>query len=164
MMLKWVLFGALAAILGLSACSGTTNRNAEPTTDSAPKPSTTATSVGLVLEVTDSKDKTVRVTHAEAYQKSTSYTPTKIVRFSGIEVEQGSGRVVVPWDRIDKVEKVADAKSANSGNLVLHLKDGKEVTAPASNYSGLLYIAGETDLGQYELFFGDLKSLRVVQR
>ncbi|HNT34197.1 MAG TPA: hypothetical protein PKH07_04290, partial [bacterium] len=49
----------------------------------------------VTLEVTDLKDNVIVLQQARAYQESSSTIPSKVVTFDGIEMELGSGRVVI---------------------------------------------------------------------
>lgn len=122
-------------------------------------------SAQLVLDVVDTKENTVAVRDGSSYQKSTSYSPPKYTRFDGIEVKQGEGRVVGQWSRIDRVERKRAANDKDfTDQFTVFLRDGKQVDTEISNYSGLLYIGGKTDLGDYEVFWGDLAAVKISGR
>lgn len=119
----------------------------------------------LVLDLVDTKGKTVSVHDASSYQKSTSYIPTKYTRFDGVEVKQGEGRVVVQWSRIDRVERKRTANGKDfSDEYTVFLLDGKQVDVTISHYAGLQYVGGKTDLGEYEVFWNDLAAAKVTSR
>ncbi len=119
----------------------------------------------VTLEVTDLKDNVIVLQQARAYQESSSTIPSKVVTFDGIEMELGSGRVVIAWDKIDRLEKqMKDGKyETYDRRFAVYLTDGTKKDLSISNWVGLQHVAGKTDLGDYKIMIAELKLLKVVR-
>jgi len=148
-----------------SSCGGGGTGDSSAKSGAAGTPaSTPAASATLALEVKDAKGVTTLINDARAYEKSSSYVPPKVTNFYGLHVQQGEGRVAVPWEKIDRVERKEPAGPGRSPILTVWLVDGKKVDVGIPNWSGFDYVAGQTDLGDFELMLNDLLELRVVRR
>lgn len=156
---------ALAAAFLLCSCDGSGAPKSQETTgtSAAVTPVPATPSLGLVLEVLDQEGTNVTVTQAETFFRDTSYSPPKYNRLFGIELKQGAGKVVVDWSRIEQVDLTSrpGEYGAPESVCILHLTNGKEVSSPCD---GTQYVAGSTELGGYEVYLGDLKSVRVKSR
>ena len=115
------------------------------------------------------------MTNAIFYQRSTEVTSVNLVKFDGIEVQSGSGRVIISWNNIARIEKkkmigeqissesILGEYNPHSGMITVYLNNGKSIDTRISTNNGTAYIRGVTDLGKYEVDFKSIKEIEVIR-